>query len=83
MALRSSSSSSLAMASASVLNVVTPVTGPDREGGAFSVVFRGPVEPVVEQATHLIEIESAGEAALFIVPLGPDGDGMLYEAVFN
>jgi hypothetical protein len=62
---------------------VTPVSGPEREGGAFSVVFRGPVEPVVEQATHLIEIESAGEAALFIVPLGPDGTGMLYEAVFN
>lgn len=62
---------------------VTPVSGPEREGGAFSVVFRGPAEPVVEQAIHHIEIENAGETALFIVPLGPDGTGMLYEAIFN
>jgi hypothetical protein len=62
---------------------VTPVSGPERKGGAFSVLFRGPMEPIVEQAIHHIEIESAGAAALFIVPLGPDGEGMLYEAVFN
>ncbi|WP_037545938.1 DUF6916 family protein [Stappia stellulata] len=62
---------------------IAPVGGPERDGGAFSVVFRGPVEPVVEQAIHQIEIEGTGETALFIVPLGPDGEGMLYEAVFN
>ncbi|SDU48320.1 hypothetical protein [Stappia sp. ES.058] len=62
---------------------IAPVSGPEREGGAFSVVFKGPAEPVVEQAIHQIEIEGAGETALFIVPLGPDGEGMLYEAVFN
>ncbi|WP_428699390.1 DUF6916 family protein [Stappia sp.] len=62
---------------------VTAVSGPERPGGAFSVVFRGPREPVVEQAIHHIVVEGHGEAEIFLVPLGPDRDGMLYEAVFN
>ncbi len=54
-----------------------------REGGAFSVVFRGPRGPVVEQAIHRLTFGADERADIFLVPLGPDGDGMLYEAVFT
>jgi hypothetical protein len=66
-----------------VIAELNAVTGPQRPGGAFSVVFRGPRQPVVEQATHRIEVDGAPAMELFLVPLGPDGEGMLYEAVFN
>ena len=49
----------------------------------FSLLFRGPVSPYALQAIHHIEHDRLGEFDLFLVPLGPDGQGMRYEAVFN
>lgn len=52
----------------------------------FSLLFRGPAEPVLPQAIYRIEHERLDALDLFLVPLGPepDGDGrILYEAVFN
>ncbi|WP_186399151.1 hypothetical protein [Stappia sp. P2PMeth1] len=59
-----------------------------RAGGAFSVVFRGPATPFVEQAIHRLEVglpDSGRQAALdlFLVPVGHDAQGRLYEAVFT
>ena len=62
---------------------VTPVSGPERVGGAFSVLFRGPLEPVVEQGVYTISIDDGQGSPLFLVPIGRDDEGMLYEAVFN
>lgn len=49
----------------------------------FSVTFRGPVEPWLEQQICAVEHAELGRLELFLVPLGPDGKGMRYEAVFT
>lgn len=48
-----------------------------------SIIFRGPLDPVLPQQIYRIEHESLGRMDLFLVPLGPDKEGMRYEAVFN
>jgi Domain of unknown function (DUF6916) len=48
----------------------------------FSVVFRGPREPVLPQAIYRVGHEQMGVLEIFLVPLGPDEDGIGYEAVF-
>ena len=50
---------------------------------AFSIVFRGPVEPVLPQKIYTLEHAKLGRFELFLVPIGPDAGGMCYEAVFN
>jgi len=61
----------------------TPWGGPAREGGRvpFSLVFHAPVH--VPQAIYPMAHPDIGEFALFLVPLGPHGDAMRYEAVFT
>lgn len=48
----------------------------------FSLVFHGPAEPVLPQSIHRLEHAELGELHLFLVPLGPAGERMRYEAVF-
>ena len=55
--------------------------GPRRS--PFSLVFRGPLSPVMPQRTYALEHASLGRLEIFLVPIGPDADGMRYEAVFN
>ena len=50
---------------------------------AFSVVFRGESTPVLEQQIYRIKHDKLGDMELFIVPIGPDEEGMCYEAVFS
>lgn len=50
---------------------------------SFSVLFRGPGETVLEQAIYSISNPETGDLDLFLVPVGPDKQGMLYEAVFT
>jgi hypothetical protein len=49
----------------------------------FSIVFRGPLQPVLSQGIRHIEHNGLGELDLFLVPIGPDETGMRYEAVFG
>jgi hypothetical protein len=49
----------------------------------FSIVFRGPQNPLLPQRTYRVEHENLGAFELFLVPIGPDGEGMRYEAVFG
>ncbi len=49
----------------------------------FSVLFRGPLEPVMAQQLLRIENSTFGELHLFLVPIGPDESGMLYDVTFN
>ena len=49
----------------------------------FSVVFRGPGEPILRQGIYDAEHESIGSFALFLVPIKRDEQGVYYEAIFN
>lgn len=49
----------------------------------FSVIFHGPVEIPLRQGTYLLEHERLGKIELFLVPVGPEGGHLRYEAVFN
>ena len=49
----------------------------------FSIVFRGPKDRVLPQKIYQIEHKDTGTLDLFIVPIGPDEEGMRYEAVFT
>lgn len=56
-----------------------------REGGPrspFSIVFRGPLEPILPQRIYEFRHDTLGSFELFIVPIGPDDGAMQYEAVF-
>ena len=58
-------------------------TGPDGvERRQFSLLFRGPVDPLLPQRTYRLEHAELGDLDLFLVPIGPDAEGMRYEAVF-
>jgi len=49
----------------------------------FSLVFLGPLAPVLPQRTWTLEHPALGAPEVFLVPLGPREDRMRYEAVFN
>ena len=50
----------------------------------FSAVFRhNGSEGVLEQATYGLNHQSLGELAVFLVPIGPDPEGMCYEAIYT
>jgi uncharacterized protein DUF6916 len=48
----------------------------------FSLVFRGPVDPVLPQRIYRLEHESLAPMEIFIVPVARDQAGTSYEAVF-
>ncbi len=59
--------------------------GAGRPGGRlpFSLLFRGPQDALFPQMIYRLENEAMGALDLFLVPLGPDEHGMVYEAPFN
>lgn len=57
--------------------------GAEGRRASFSIVLRGPAEPVLPQGTYRLEHDELGEFDLFLVPVGPDDEGMRYEAVFT
>src|SRR4051812_32879217 len=48
----------------------------------FALYFRGPAAPYASQALHHMEHEKLGKFDVFLVPIGPDKQGMVYEAIF-
>ena len=59
--------------------------GPGPEGQErfqFSLIFTGPASAALPQATYELRHAELGELTLFVVPLGPRGDEMRYEAAF-
>jgi hypothetical protein len=56
-----------------------PASG--RSGGAFRLEFHGPLQPFLVQASYVFEIGKS-RCPIFIVPLGPAGPAMRYEAIF-
>lgn len=67
--------------------VETALIGSDRSYSKreepFAVEFRGPSEPVLPQGIQKLAHERLGAMELFLVPVGPDDEGIRYEAVFN
>lgn len=64
---------------------ITPLPpGPGRDD-PFSLIFRGPTSPGLEQKIHRLSHPEMGAIDLFLVPLGPEGDpdGTHYQAIFN
>lgn len=49
----------------------------------FAVHFLGPARPILSQQIRTLENDETGTLELFLVPLGPHGDGIQYEAVFS
>lgn len=66
------------------LTAVTPLgaeSGYRRQ--SYSLLFAGPLAPLLPQATYPLQNESLGELGIFLVPLGPQGQNMRYEAIFT
>lgn len=55
--------------------------GPPRT--PFSIVFRGPGDVLLPQGIFRIEHDTIGTFELFLVPIGPDEQGLLYQAIFT
>lgn len=49
----------------------------------FSLLFRGPREPVLAQRIQRLEHDALGPLEIFLVPVGRDDTGTRYEAVFS
>jgi len=49
----------------------------------YSLLFRGPAETILPQHLYQIKNRTLGENVLFLVPIGPDESGQLYDATFN
>jgi hypothetical protein len=49
----------------------------------FELIFHGPESPFAPQGTWTLEHAELGELPMFIVPLGPEGGAMRYQAVFS
>ena len=64
-----------------LLGEVQELPASGRDGGAFRLEFQGPPQPFLPQATYPLGID--GERfEIFLVPLGPQGPRMRYEAIF-
>jgi hypothetical protein len=61
-----------------------PSTPAEKQGmERFSAFFRGPDQPQLPQRLYSLEHERMGKFDIFLVPVGRNQEGVLYEAVFN
>lgn len=49
----------------------------------FSLLFLGPGEPLLPQATHPLRHPDLGVLEIFLVPISRGADGVRYEAIFT
>ncbi|MEP6510455.1 MAG: hypothetical protein ABJB02_02615 [Dokdonella sp.] len=55
-----------------------------RTAPSFAVVWRDRgAARALPQGNYSTDLGARGTAELFVVPIGPDGEGMCYEAIFN
>lgn len=69
-----------------VLTEAMPLRNTFRDRQAFSLLFRGPEQPVLAQRIHALSHPELGALEIFLVPVGRDASaehGMLYQAVFT
>ena len=55
----------------------------NRSAQTFSIVFHGPAGRFMPQRIYRLSHDRLGELELFLVPVGKEGESILYEAVFN
>jgi hypothetical protein len=60
-----------------------PEPGREPQRVPFSLIFHGPAERPLRQQICAFRHPQLGAFELFIVPLGPDDQGMRYEAVIS
>ena len=56
---------------------------PGAQREPFALLFRGPLDPVLSQATYRLARDGIGELDIFLVPVGRTGGGTDYEAIFT
>jgi len=56
---------------------------PNQQRRGFSLTFQSRLPGAAPQATYTLVHDEMGTMDLFLVPVGPKGGGMRYEAVFN
>jgi hypothetical protein len=72
------------VASSAVMELVEARMTPAPPGyEAFSIVFRGPPDPLLPQGMRRFHHDAIGTFDLFTVPIRRDQHGLYYEAVFN
>ena len=49
---------------------------------SFSLLFHGPADPFLPQGTYRFQHEAIEAMEIFVVPLGRDEHGTVYQAVF-
>lgn len=54
-----------------------------RKRTPFTLVFRGPSDGRLPQRMYRVRSDAIEVVELFLVPIGPDEHGMLYEAIFT
>ena len=59
------------------------VNVPQGARAPFSLIFRGPGEPLVPQSIRTLAHDDLGELAIFLVPIAREADGLRYQAVFS
>ncbi|WP_395446286.1 DUF6916 family protein (plasmid) [Aminobacter sp. UC22_36] len=64
------------------LNAVRPLSSSSRLGGGFSLLFKGPRDTALQQATYRFVGNNFADD-IFIVPVSADATAVFYEAVFN
>lgn len=65
------------------LTEATPLDAQAPHDRHFSLILRGPPQPMLAQATHTFTHAQLGELTIFIVPVSRDATGMAYQAIFN
>ena len=56
---------------------------PQGELSNYGLVFLARVPTALPQAVYRVEHDALGGMDVFLVPIGRDGDGVRYEAIFN
>lgn len=63
---------------------VGPIYDKDDKRRQFSLLFRNERSDVyLSQAMYTVQHAQMGDLTLFVVPLGPQADGMRYEVLFT
>lgn len=67
------------------LDEAKPMTnyGQNAKREPFSLIFVGPGDVMLLQRIHRLKHDSMGELDIFLVPVGKNERGYLYQAVFN
>jgi hypothetical protein len=55
----------------------------ERDGGSFSLLWQGPLDPMLEQATYRVSQAGIGDHEIFLVPVAEKPEGYQYEAIFT